>query len=207
MSFAFQLYRVLVPKPIRTKLLLSRLQKQIPAYHEASPGYDTDLERKEVVEYVRENGVQIFPYHFTKNYHQSNIEVYHDDNCGLKYVLQDGKKLYFKRKWSVQRIQKSYHDLTLEQDPMSPHRYLSSTFNLDENDVLADFGAAEGNFTLSVIENIKKAYLQKLKTKMDLLFELNSNKGIPCLRLNNVTGHLNHAVKDIETFLTSTELN
>lgn len=159
MSFAFQLYRILVPKPIRTKLLLSRLQKQIPAYHEASAGYGTDVERKEVVEYIREHGVQIFPYHFTKNYHQDTIEVYHDDDCGMKYVLQEGKRLYFKRKWSVQRIRKSYHDLTLEQDPMSPHRYLSSSFNLQENDVLADFGAAEGNFTLSVIEKIKKAYL------------------------------------------------
>ncbi len=159
MSFAFQLYRILVPKPIRTKLLLSRLKKQIPAYHEASAGYATDPERNEVVEYVKENGVQIFPYHFIKNYQQDAIEVFHDDDCGMKYVLQDGKRLYFKRKWSVQRIKKSYHDLTLEQDPMSPHRYLSSSFNLQENDVLADFGAAEGNFTLSVIENIKKAYL------------------------------------------------
>jgi deoxyadenosine/deoxycytidine kinase len=56
-------------------------------------------------------------------------------------------------------------------------------------------------------ENIKKEYLNKLKTKMDLLFEMYSNMGIPCLRLNNATGHLNHAVKDIESFLTSTEFN
>lgn len=159
MSFAFQLYRILVPKPIRTKLLLSRLQKQIPAYHEASAGFETDPERKEVVEFIKEQGVQIFPYHFTKKYQQDTISVYHDDDCGMKYVLQDGKRLYFKRKWSAQRIKKSYHDLTLEQDPMSPHRYLSSSFQLDEKDVLADFGAAEGNFTLSVIEKIKKAYL------------------------------------------------
>lgn len=153
------LYRILVPKPIRTKLLLSRLQKQIPAFHEASTGFESDEERKEVVNFVRNHGVQIFPYHFTKNYHQDAIEVYQDDSCGLKYVLQDGKRLYFKRKWSTKRIQKSFHDLTLEQDEMSPHRYLSVNFNLDENDVLADFGAAEGNFTLSVIERINKAYL------------------------------------------------
>ena len=153
------LYRILVPKPIRTKLLLSRLQKQIPAYHEASAGYDTDAERKEVVEYVREHGVKIFPYPFTAKYNQDKIEVYHDENCGMKYVLQEGKRLYFKKKWTVLRIKKSFHDLTLEQDADSPHRYLSSAFNLNENDVLADFGAAEGNFTLSVIEKIKKAYL------------------------------------------------
>lgn len=159
MSFAFQLYRILVPKPIRTKILLSRLQKEIPAFHEASPEYESDEERKEVVNFVRNNGVQIFPYTFTNKYQQDSIEVFHDEACGMKYVLLNDKRLYFKRKWSAKRIQKSFHDLTLEQDEMSPHRYLSANFNLDENDVLADFGAAEGNFTLSVIEHIKKAYL------------------------------------------------
>lgn len=139
--------------------MLSRLKKAIPAFHEGSSGYEQDQERKEVVDFVRENGVQIFPYHFTKNYNKEEIEVFHDSSCGLKYVLQEGKRLYFKRKWSVDRIKKSFLDLTLEQDVKSPHRYLSSTFDVDENDVLADFGAAEGNFTLSVIERIKKAYL------------------------------------------------
>jgi hypothetical protein len=159
MSLAFQLYRILVPKPIRTKLLLSRLQKEIPAYHEASAGYESDLERKEVVDYVRNYGVQIFPYHFTKDYKQDDIQVFHDDEHGMHYVLQGGKRLYFKKKWSVNRIKRSFHDLTLEQDEKSPHRYLSNDFNLNENEVLADFGAAEGNFTLAVIDRIKKAYL------------------------------------------------
>jgi hypothetical protein len=159
MSFAFQLYRILVPKPIRTKILLSRLQKQIPAFHEASAGYNEDQERKDVVDFVCNHGVQIFPYHFTNKYKQEDIQVFHDDEHGMHYVLQGGKRLYFKKKWSVKRIKKSFHDLTLEQDEKSPHRYLSNDFDLDENDVLADFGAAEGNFTLSVIERIKKAYL------------------------------------------------
>jgi hypothetical protein len=152
-------YRLLVPKPIRTKIVLSRLKKQIPAYHEASIGFNEDQERKEVVDFVRNYGVQIFPYHFTKNYKQEDIQVYHDDEYGMHFVLQEGRRLYFKKKWSVNRIKKSFHDLTLEQDEMSPHRYLSNDFNLDEKDVLADFGAAEGNFTLAVIDRIKKAYL------------------------------------------------
>lgn len=56
-------------------------------------------------------------------------------------------------------------------------------------------------------ENIKKAYLGKLKTKMDILFDKYNDLGIPCLRINNATGHLDHAVKEIETFLTSLEVN
>jgi hypothetical protein len=85
--------------------------------------------------------------------------VFHDSEHGMHYVLLEGKRLYFKKKWSVNRIKKSFHDLTLEQDEKSPHRYLSTDFDLGENDVLADFGAAEGNFTLAVIDRIKKAYL------------------------------------------------
>ncbi len=153
------LYRLLVPKPIRTKILLSRLKKAIPAFHEASDGYEFDQERKDVVDYVRNHGVRIFPYHFTENYKKEDIQVFHDQEHGMHYVLQEGKRLYFKKKWSVNRIKKSYHDLTLEQDPLSPHRYLSDRFNLNQNEVLADFGAAEGNFTLAVIDRIKKAYL------------------------------------------------
>lgn len=50
-------------------------------------------------------------------------------------------------------------------------------------------------------ENIKKEYLLKLKTKMDLLFEMYSKLGIPCLRINNATGHIDHAVSEIEEFV------
>lgn len=56
-------------------------------------------------------------------------------------------------------------------------------------------------------ENIKREYLQKLKSKMDLLYDMYSTMGIPCLRLNNATGHINHAVKDIENFLITTDFN
>ena len=50
-------------------------------------------------------------------------------------------------------------------------------------------------------ENIKKEYLLKLKTKMDLLHEMFSSMGVPCLRLCNATGHLDNAVNEIENFI------
>lgn len=159
MSFLFQLYRLLVPKPIRTKILLNRLAEKIPAFHESSAGYESDEERKQVINYILRKGVAIFPYAFTEKYKQEEIEVFTDHSNGLKYVLQDGKRLYFKRRWSVKRIQRAYNDLCMEQDPDSPHRYLSPDFQLDSNDTLADCGAAEGNFSLSMVEKVKKIYL------------------------------------------------
>jgi deoxyadenosine/deoxycytidine kinase len=52
-------------------------------------------------------------------------------------------------------------------------------------------------------ENIKKEYLLKLKTKMDLLFDYYFNLGVPCLRINNATGHLENAVNEIENFVSN----
>ena len=46
-----------------------------------------------------------------------------------------------------------------EQDLDSPHRYLTESFTIGNEDVLADIGAAEGNFSLSVIEKVRKVYL------------------------------------------------
>jgi hypothetical protein len=159
MSFFFQLYRVLVPKPLRTKILLNSLRKQIPQFHESDPLLISDPERREVVEFVKHQGVKVFPYSFTNKYNQSKVEVFVDSGSGLKYVLMDGKRLYFKRRWFVSRIQRSFNDLSMEQDEKSPHRYLSDDFRISEGDVVADFGAAEGNFSLSVIEKVQKIYL------------------------------------------------
>lgn len=152
------LYRILVPKPIRTYLLLSSLKKKIPLCLSREP-YINEPEVQQVAEYVMEHGVKIFPYHFTDNYSLQDIEVFTDDKTGLKYVLMDGKRLYFKRRWTESRIRKSFHDLTLEQDVDSPHRYLNTAFNLSAEDVVADFGAAEGNFALAAVEKVSKIYL------------------------------------------------
>jgi hypothetical protein len=77
----------------------------------------------------------------------------------MLYVFNDGKRLYFRKRWYTKRIQRAYSDLLREQDPHSPHCYLSEDFTVGTGDVIADIGAAEGNFSLSVIEKVKKIYL------------------------------------------------
>ena len=54
-------------------------------------------------------------------------------------------------------------------------------------------------------ENIQKIYLQKLKNKMDLLYDKYQSRGIPCLRIENMTGHLDEAIQMIEEFLAKLE--
>jgi len=123
------------------------------------PLEEVNDDQKEVLQYLENDEVRIFPYNFHHDYSPEKIEVFEDRAKGMRYVMQDGKRLYFKKRWSEKRIKKAYSDLLREQDSKSPHRYLTDSFKIDKNDVIADIGAAEGNFSLSVIEKVKKIYL------------------------------------------------
>jgi len=158
-NFIFNIYRIIVPKPIRTKLLKKRLRIQITEYLESLPENELDSERQSVLDYVKNNEVTTFPYDFTKNYSPSSVKVYTDKEKRLKYVIQDGHKLYFKKRWSESRIKRSYSQLLMEQDEKSPHRYLNDDFYVNDSDIVADFGTAEGNFALSIVEKVKHLYL------------------------------------------------
>lgn len=158
-KFLFPVYRILVPKPIRTVLLKRSLRKNIQEYFSTLPKDEVNAEQKEVLHFLQHNDIRIFPYPFHSDYSPDRIEVMYDGEKGMRYVLQDGKRLYFKKRWGDKRIRKAYCDLMREQDINSPHRYLTDAFKAEQNDVLADIGAAEGNFSLAVIDKVKKVYL------------------------------------------------
>jgi hypothetical protein len=152
------IYRALVPKPVRTNILLNSLRKKIPQFLSSS-SHASDPELQEVSKHIQEHGVSIFPYSFADGYTADRIDVFKDEANGLRYVLMEGKRLYFKRRWSETRIRRSFRDLSMEQDRQSPHRYLSPDFEVESDDIVADFGAAEGNFSLSVVDRVSKIYL------------------------------------------------
>lgn len=158
-KFLFPIYRILVPKPIRTFLLKRSLRKKIPEYFASIPKNEVNNDQREVLQFLGNNEIRIFPYPFHSDYSPDKIVVLYDSEKGLRYVLQDGKRLYFKKRWGEKKIKKAYCDLMREQDINSPHRYLTDSFTIEHNDVLADIGAAEGNFSLAVIEKIKKVYI------------------------------------------------
>lgn len=158
-KFLFPIYRILVPKPIRTVILKKSLRKKILKHFAQLPENEINDEHKEVLGYLENNPVRIFPYPFHDNYSSDKIDVFYAPETGMRYVLQDGKRLYFKKRWSGKRIKRAFSDLLREQDINSPHRYLTDKFTIVNDDVVADIGAAEGNFSLSVIEKIKKLYL------------------------------------------------
>jgi len=155
----FSIYRVLVPKPLRTIILKKTLREKILKHFASLPENEVNDEQNEVLRYIDNNPVKIFPYTFYDNYSPEKIEVLFDQQNGMRYVLHDGKRLYFKKRWGKKRIKKAYSDLLREQDINSPHRYLTESFTIGNDDVIADVGSAEGNFSLSVIEKIRKVYL------------------------------------------------
>lgn len=158
-KFVFTVYRVVVPKPLRTILLKKHLRKKIIDHFSSIPYERINNEQKEVLTYLKENNIAIFPYPFSEAYSEDKIEVFYNSENRMSYVMHEGKPLYFKRRWGPRRIRKAYSDLSREQDPVSPHRYLNELFDVGPDDVIADIGAAEGNFSLSVIEKVKKIYL------------------------------------------------
>ncbi|HET9570022.1 MAG TPA: FkbM family methyltransferase [Bacteroidales bacterium] len=85
------------------------------------------------------------------------MEVFKDASKDLFYVLQNGKKLYYSRHYTtMEAVQNSYCSLVAEQNPDSPHLYLKEGFQVNEGDFVVDLGAAEGNFSLDIVEKAGK---------------------------------------------------
>lgn len=86
--------------------------------------------------------------------------IEYDKETGLYFTLFENKKMYFARYLnSKSKVLNYYKTIILEQDMDSPHKYLVDGFDVDENSIIVDAGVAEGNFSLSVVENAKKIYL------------------------------------------------
>jgi hypothetical protein len=100
----------------------------------------------------------MLPYEFSIPYKQLVVEQHLDKGNGLIYVAHNGKKLYFPRHFSPQKIDNCYKTLLIEQDGASPHRYVEFPNELTGKTLL-DVGAAEGIFALDVIDFAEQVYL------------------------------------------------
>jgi hypothetical protein len=153
-----QIYRVVVPKFIRKRILAKQLPISIQNYYAGLPVAPSE-EIQTALNYLKTNPIAVFPYPFQDEYIAGDIEVFVDQKNGLPYVFHEGKKLYFKKRWGKKKIQNLYNLLSKEQDIRSPHRYLTEQFKFEEGEILIDAGVAEGNFALSVVEKASKLIL------------------------------------------------
>jgi hypothetical protein len=146
-------------RSINHEIAKKKLRRDIIHYYSSLPKKQVTEEQREVVDYLKQNPVCTFPYTYQNNYHPDNIKVFMDNTLGLHYVFSGEKRLYFKKRWTEGMIRYAYTVLQIEQDANSPHRYLSNEFSVEDQDVIADIGVAEGNFALSVVEKAKRLYL------------------------------------------------
>jgi len=153
--FSSRVFWALVPKFIRKGIFRKKLPVNIVDYYESQPK-PLSAEIRSVLDYLKTNPLAIFPYPFQHRYSESDIEVYDDEEKSLRYVFLDGKRLYFKRKWSKKEIKRRFNWLLIEQDTHSPHRYLTDRFRFEDGEVLIDVGAAEGNFALGLAEKASR---------------------------------------------------
>ena len=152
----------IIPKIIlekRGKYLNWLFKRKLLAYLKKDLVRGNDNGKRKVYTFLKSNSLSIFPYEFVKKYKPVNIQVYTDSDCEMKYVLHENKCLYFKQNWTENQIKEYYNSLLVEQDIDSPHRYEYENFKVNEDDIVIDVGAAEGIFSLSVVERAKKIYL------------------------------------------------
>jgi hypothetical protein len=144
-------------RQINYNLRLKKAGKEIK--HELEFRKDLTEELQDVLAALKVNRNTTLPHTFTKKYNVDDIVVYFDNNRKLRYVLDNNKKIYFKKAWTVREIKKAWNILLCEQDKNSPHRYESETFKVCDGDIVIDAGSAEGNFALSVVEKAGLLYL------------------------------------------------
>lgn len=134
-----------------------RIKRMILNHYEQHPPKEPEI--REAVSYLSKNMLTTFYGTFQEKQDPNQIEVFTDKITGLRYVLTEGKKLYFKRSLNKHTIQLLFHALCVEQDSEGPHCYTDADFQIKEGDILADIGSAEGYFSLLHIEKLKHSYL------------------------------------------------
>lgn len=123
---------------------------------------DNNIELLEALDGLERYGFMIYPYEWADNTREEyrgnleKIQVLKDGVLDLPYTIFDTKRLYFPREWDDKKIGEYYFGLQdIEQHPLSPHRYLSNDFTVDDGSVVVDCGVAEGNFGLDVVDKCK----------------------------------------------------
>jgi hypothetical protein len=115
-------------------------------------------EYNEAMRFIGKNGITSYPYPYRLKYEHIPVLVELDELKGLRYVLHNGRKLYFPTNYSDEKVVVLYRSLLTEQDENCAHRYVKSYEEL-KGMTLLDIGSAEGIFALDTIELTEKVYL------------------------------------------------
>jgi hypothetical protein len=130
-------------------------------YYQANPSAEYSAE----IDYLKETGkLTPFPYKQVKQ--SPEVDGALDVEKKMPYVMHAGKRLYFPVGWSVNAAKQMYLNYITTENILgggytekSPHQYLANDFQLSNDTLLVDIGAAEGLFLLDMIDVIDQAIL------------------------------------------------
>ncbi|MFP3153756.1 glycosyltransferase [Lachnospiraceae bacterium ZAX-1] len=123
---------------------------------------NADPELRSVIEYVvRNKDLQTFNYDFVSKYVDLDYcnAIHYDEKAAMYYIDSRHKKTYFPKKYTREKAVYQFRFLSMEQDEESPHLYCDRQFDVPDGGIVIDAGAGEGNFSLDIIERIKKIYI------------------------------------------------
>ncbi|MDR2844327.1 MAG: FkbM family methyltransferase [Candidatus Symbiothrix sp.] len=163
-EFQLELWRFRDPEKYKKLKSQEDLRKRIVKYLQQELRKQNDIEKQEVLQFLKHHALAIFNDNFSTKCIQERT-VYKDAECNMNYVLHENKRLYFPREWDNTQIQEYYNGLLIEQDIDSPHRYEAVDFHVQDNDAIADVGTAEGIFALTNVEKASKIYLFECEEK------------------------------------------
>jgi hypothetical protein len=116
-------------------------------------------EIQEAISFLKTHRFCPLPYYWSLKYDNFTTDIYFDEEFSFHYIIFEGKKLYFPKHYSQFQILWTMRGILKEQDQNSAHCYLTDKFQVDNESIVIDGGVAEGSFSLSIIEKIKKLYL------------------------------------------------
>lgn len=165
------LYRLSIT---RSSIRREALRKDILTYYDANPPQERTKEQADALAYLKSNKFSLVPADWCNAYLNMPVKVYRDRAKQLNYAVLDDKKIYFRRYSDKGIVQKAVRELSYEQDIRSPHRYVTNENRIlgtlpfpdgkhghyvKPGDVVVDVGAAEGIFSISVIDTASHIYL------------------------------------------------
>lgn len=142
---------------LRLELYFKKLRRRMQRLNNTLPDSSENKELKNALAWYQNNPISVFPYDFLSQYDKLELSVNREGE--LPFIVWDNKKIFFKEHWSDSQIVKYFRTLVAEQDVNSPHRYLSPDFDIDSETTLIDIGVAEGNFSISVVERVKRVLI------------------------------------------------
>jgi len=175
------------------------LKKNIVKYYNKNECNISDFDLLNSLKYYVNNEITVFPYDFKEEYNNTHYTINSEE--GSNYYLLNGYKLFFKLNWSVLSCTSYIKSLLVEQDIRSPHCYCANEFYIQEDETLIDIGAAEGNFSLLSIDNVKEIFVFEYNNDwieaLNKTFNSFSNVKIIHKKVSNYTSLNTIALDDI----------